>query len=122
MMFKIYLSFAEPFDQYLGIFLAGLLPNESSFAYFLPHLNCGMENQYISEAMNLCFKGIISQNTDPFQGRKIANSLRSNKKAFILRCLAAMVHHSGDLKYVTDTHLDHPFAYIPIFTCPALLS
>ena len=73
MMFEVYLIFADPGDQYLGILLAGLLPKKASFAALPPHFTCGMENQYIPEAMNLCFKGIISQNTDPFQVRNIAN-------------------------------------------------
>ena len=91
MMFEVYLGFADPGDQYLGRLLSGLLPNEASYDALLPHFTCGMENQYISEAMNLCFKGMISQNIDPFQGRNIANSLSSNTKALILQCLADLV-------------------------------
>ena len=81
-----------------------------------------MENQYISEAINLCFKVIISQNTDSFQGRNIANSIISNTKALLLRFPAEMVHRSGDLKCFIDTHPDHDFASIPIFMRPALLA
>ena len=73
MMFEVYLGFSDPGNQYLGRPLDGLLPNKASFYALLPHFTCGLENQYISEAMNLCFKDIISQNTDPFQGRNIAN-------------------------------------------------
>ena len=72
-MFEVYLIFEDTGNQYLGILLAGLLLNEASFAALPPHFTCGMENQYIPEATNLCFKGIISQNTDPFQCRNIAN-------------------------------------------------
>ena len=39
-----------------------------------------------------------------------------------LQCLAEMVHHSCDLKYVIDTHPYHPFASIHIFMLPALLA
>ena len=63
-MFDIYLGFAEPGDQYLGRLLAGLDPNKSEFATLPPHFVEGMENEYISEAMNLCFKGIMDKVTD----------------------------------------------------------
>ena len=36
MMFKIYLGFAEPGDQYLGRLLAGLNPNKATFAVIPP--------------------------------------------------------------------------------------
>ena len=64
MMFDIYLGFAEPGDQYLGRLLAGLDPNKAEFATLPPHFVEGMENEYISEAMNLCFKGIMDKVTD----------------------------------------------------------
>ena len=56
MMFKVYLRFAKPGDQYLDRLLAGSLPN---FAKFARHFTCGMENEFISEAMKLCFRGIF---------------------------------------------------------------
>ena len=102
MMFKVYLGFVEPGDQYMGRLLDVLLPNEALFDALPPNLTCGMENQYISEAINIWFKC-------PFQGRNIANSLSSNTKTFLLQWLAEMVHHSDDFKYVTDIHPDHPF-------------
>ena len=39
MMFEVYLSFAEPGDQYLGRLLAGLLPNSADFAVIPPHFS-----------------------------------------------------------------------------------
>ena len=55
MMFEVYLGFAEPGDQYLGRLLAGLLQNSAEFAVIPPHFTCGMENEFIAEAMKLCF-------------------------------------------------------------------
>ena len=55
MIIEVYLGFEDPGYQYLGRLLAGLLPNEALFATLPPHFTCGKENQYISEANNLCF-------------------------------------------------------------------
>ena len=66
MMFEVYLVCADPGDKFSGILISGLLTNEAPFAALPPHFTCRMENQYISEAMNLCFKGITRQNNDPF--------------------------------------------------------
>ena len=72
MMFKIYLGFAEPGDQYLGRLLAGLLPNSANFAVIPPHFTCGMENVFINEGMNLCFfRGIIKRD----KGGNVLSSL-----------------------------------------------
>ena len=60
-MFDIYLGFAEPGDQYLGRILAGLNVNDDSFAVLPPHFVCGMENELIREAINLCFGTILIQ-------------------------------------------------------------
>ena len=114
----MYLGFAEPGDQYLGRLLAGLLPNSAEFAVIPPHFLCGMENKYLAEAMNLCFRGIIDN-----AGRNINGvvSLRANTKALLLRCLASMVHHSESLLKAVDADPIHCFASIPIFTNFSLL-
>ena len=140
-MFDIYLGFAEPGDQYLGRLLAGLDPNKAEFATLPPHFVEGMENEYISEAMNLCFKGIMDKVTDDImvvvdndngggqdrqqRNRQHAESggLRANTKALLLRCLACIVHHSDSLLEVVQKHNGaHPFASIPILIRPELLA
>ena len=151
MMFEIYLGFAEPGDQYLGRLLAGLNPNKATFAVIPPHFIEGMSNEYIKEAMELCFRGIIGQveeeeimeqgeeqaeqeEEDDRRRRRRRNvgisdiqssstSLRSNTKALLLRCLASMVHHSDGLLAVVREHNGaHPFASIPILNRPVLLN
>ena len=72
-MFDIYFTFEEQGDHYLGRLLSVLLPNKASLDALSPHFTWGMENQYISEAMNISFKGIISINIEPFQGINIDN-------------------------------------------------
>ena len=44
-MFNVYYHFSEPGDQYLGRLLAGLDPNNASFALIQPHFVEGMENK-----------------------------------------------------------------------------
>ena len=72
-MFDIYFKFAELGDHNLGRLFPRLLTNKESLAALQPHFTWGMENQYISEAMNISFKGIISINIEPFQGINIDN-------------------------------------------------
>ena len=147
MMFEIYLGFAEPGDHYLGRLLTGLDPNKASFAAIPPHFTCGMENEAVKEAMELCFTGIIDQLSNPFvEGEEVVDtsappissraarskqrernatvsSLRSNTKALLLRCLASMVHHADALiGVIKEKDGAHPFAMIPILNRPALLA
>ena len=122
MVFEVYLGFVEPGDQYLGRLLAGFSPNDASFGCLPPHFECGMENKYVKEAMNLCFCSILDQNVDPFQSDRIENSLRSNTKAILLRCLALMVHHSSSLQRILNKYPNHPFRNIPILNDSSLLN
>ena len=131
MMFEIYLGFAEPGDQYLGRLLAGLLPNSEEFAAIPPHFSAGMENEHIREAMHLCFNGIMAERegvireegqTAQEHHEQVITSLRANTKSFLLRCLAAMVHHSDALKEVICANPGHCFGSIPLFTHPTLLT
>ena len=117
MMFEVYLGFAEPGDQYLGRLLAGLLPNSADFAVIPPHFSCGMENDFVAEAMHSCFKGILDDGGRNHDGI----SLRSNTKALLLRCLALMVHNSGALLELVAKDPSHPFTSIPILCNHSLL-
>ena len=99
--------------------MAGLLPNSADFVVILPHFSCGMDNKFVAEAMSSCFRGILDD-----AGRNNANdgiTLRSNKKALVLRCLALMVHNSGALLEVLGKDSSHPFLSIPILCNHSLL-
>ena len=104
---------------------------------FTPHFVEGMDNEYINEAMNLCFKGIMEEVVDgeisvlgdndlgdsqSNNNGAEANGLRANTTALLLRCLGSIVHHSDALLDVIRKHDGaHPFASIPILTRPELL-
>ena len=118
MVFEVYLGFAEPGDQYLGRLLAGLLPNTAEFAVIPPHFLCGMENEFVAQAMKLCFQGILDKPGNIKEGI----SLRSSMKAVLLRCLASMVHHSESLLKGIDEDPGHCFSSIPILCNSSLLS
>lgn len=110
-MFDIYLGFAEPGDCYLGRILAGLSPNKTNFDAIPPHFTVGMENRYIKEAMELCFKCIL-ENVE----------LISNVRALLLRCLASIVHHAEALmNIIREADGNHPLAAVAIFGRPELL-
>lgn len=110
-MFDIYLGFAEPGDCYLGRILAGLSPNKANFDVIPPHFTVGMENTYVKEAMELCFKCIL-ENVE----------LISNVRALLLRCLASVVNHAEALmKIIREADGNHPLAAVPIFGRPELL-
>ena len=72
-MFDIYFTFEEQGDHYLGRLISGILTKKASLSALPPHFTWGMETQYISEAMNILFKVIISIGIEPFQGRNIDN-------------------------------------------------
>ena len=117
MMFEVYLGFAEPGDQYLGRLLAGLLPNSADFTVIPPHFSYGMENYFVAEAIQSCFKGILD-NGGRNNGRIL---LRSKTKGVLLRCLALMVHNSGALIELEEKDPSHPFASILILCNHSLL-
>ena len=104
MMFEVYLGFAEPGNQYLGRLLARLLPNSAEFVVIPPHFLCGMENKYIAEATNLCFRRIVD-NAGRHENGVV--SLRANTKALLIQCLASMVHHSESLLKVVESDPGH---------------
>ena len=118
MIFDVYLGFAEPGDHYLGRLLAVLNPNKASFASLPPHFIKGMEDKDVKEAMDLCFTSIIRNENE----NNVDISLNTNVCGLLLRCLASMVHHSDSLMQQTILHPNHPFASIPIFNRPILLS
>ena len=91
-----------------------------------------MENEFISEAMNLCFKGIMdkvendiidmNESNDGNNSEEEGGGLRSNVTALLLRCLGSIVHHSDALlEIIKEKNGAHPFASIPILTRPNLL-
>ena len=110
-IFDIYWMFAHAGDQYLGRLLAGLDPNTSKFACFPPHFIAGIENNYIREAIELCFNNILQRCRAEFP----------NIQGFILRCLASMVHHEDKFRLIIEKNPRNPIAQIPIFSNHHLL-
>ena len=75
-----YLGFAEPGNQYLGRLLVGLLLNSTDFAVIPPHFVCGIVIDFLTEAMNSCFRGIINNGGRSGDGILLC----SNTKALLL--------------------------------------
>ena len=67
MMFEVYLRFFKPRDQYLVRLLASLLRNAADLLVIWSHFTRGMENEFIAEAMELCFQGIIDTGTNKIE-------------------------------------------------------
>ena len=76
-----------------------------------------MENEFVAQAMKLCFQGILD---NPDKANK-GICLRNSMKAVLLRCLASMVHHSACLLKVIDEYPGHCFSSIPILCNSSLL-
>ena len=104
---ELYIKQSHIGDCYVGRCLAGLDPDDVDFGILPPHFTAGMENEYIQEAMALCFGPII--NTWGHCG--IGNML--------LLLLASMVYHSEFLLgYMAP---GHNFTAIPILHRDELL-
>ena len=103
----LYWQFGDPGDCYAGRSLAGLDPDSPSFAALPPHFVQGMENEYIKEAMELCFGTVLEFHPDTTW--------------MLLRLLASMVHEREYLNHVRAIVPNHPFTGIPILTRPNLL-
>jgi len=105
----VYWHFSKPGDSYLGRVLAFLCPNSSDFAVLPPHFNVDnpMSNDIIREAMFLSFGPILRR-----EARH--EDTRVDSTGLLLRCLAALVHHSP---FLTDMVLKcpgHLFAALPL--------
>ena len=110
-VFDVYWTFAHAGDQYLGRILAGLDPNTPQFAAIPPHFIEGIENEYINEAMNLCFGFIMDRNQD-----RLPNII-----GILMRLLASMVHHSDFILSKISNDSLNPLAKIPIYADAHLL-
>ena len=107
----VYWSFAHAGDEYLGRLLAGLDANSHLFAALPPHFIAGLDNKYVKEGLESCFKNIIL-NWD---------ASYPNIKGFLLRCLASMVHHADFIQQIIEKNPHNPLAQIPIYSDRSLL-
>ena len=69
-----------------------------------------MEDEFVAEAMNSCFRGIINYGGSSGDGI----SLRSNTKALLLRCFVCTVHHADALREEVKKYSGHVLASITI--------
>ena len=100
----IYFNFAQPGDHYIGRMLAGLDPNSTSFRVLPPHFKCGLENEHVQRALNMCFGRIL-------RSRKNLRFL----PGFFLRLLASIVYHEHWIRGVLHNNKKHPFGNIFLF-------
>ena len=107
----VYWKWAAQGDSYLGRILAGLNPDSEMFDALPVHFKEGIENKYISEAMNLCFGNILK-----------LYSAECAIGGFLLFCLASVVHHSDKLKAVGAERPGHSFSTIPVLNDVELLT
>ena len=107
---ELYWKWSKLGDYYLGRCLAGLDPdNEDEFGALPPHFTVGMENEYVKEAMTLCFGTILKKHSQhAVQGP-------------LMLFLASMVHHSEFLFEYIAKNSSHPFQSIPILQRQSLL-
>ena len=100
----IYFNFAQPGDHYIGRMLAGLDPTSTTFQVLPPHFTCGLENEYVREAVQMCYGRVISlrQNLDYLPG------------LFVL-VLASVVYHESWIRGFVVQNRKHPFSNLFLF-------
>ena len=108
----VYWHFAKTGDEYLGRVLAGLDPNDVSFALLPPHwtLVNPMENEHVKKAMTTLY-GVIMESY---------RHKAENPTPMLLRCLACIVFHSDKLLEVMVVP-GHDFSKLAILHDRALL-
>ena len=106
----IYWRWSAQGDTYLGRLLCGLDPDDLDFGILPPYFKEGAANEYVAEAMRLCFGPILD-----------VWSEKCTIKSSLLLFLASMVWHSDLLVSFTATSAGHPFQNIPILQNPHLL-
>jgi len=113
----VYWHFSEPGDTYLGRVLAFLCPSSSTFAILPPHFKVEnpMSNDIIKEAMQLSFNPIM-------QREALQQATCIDSTGLLLRCLAALVHHSNFLMDTVLKYSGHPFGALPLLHNNRLLS
>ena len=93
-------------DYYVGRSLSGLYPYSEEFNTLPPHFTVDMDNDYIMEAMNLCFDPIMAK----WGHLGIYNVLSLGP--------ASMVYHLDFLIGYVASNSKHPFNSIPILQRP----
>ena len=106
-VFDIYFKFGEFGDQYLGRILAGLDPNDTTFACLPPYFTEPITNVHIGRAMKGMFGNILE--THP------------SAKSTLSLCLASIVYHSDFIKEIIRNNRGHPLETLFLFQDETLL-
>jgi hypothetical protein len=109
----VYWHFGSVGDHYLGRILAGLDPNDPSFATLPPHwmLVNPMMDECVAKAMRMMYGGII----EAYKGKP------HDPSPILLRCLASIVYHSESLLDIMENIPGHAFTNMPLLHDRALL-
>ena len=107
----VYWQWAAEGDTYLGRILAGHDPDSPDFDVLPAHFREGFDNEYISEAMRLCFGNIIDLYADD-----------AAITGLLMLCLASLVHHSDKIEEIVSVRPGHSLGTIPIMNDANLLS
>lgn len=107
---RVYFKFAEKGDHVIGRILGGLDPDSADFDVLHPHWTVP-DDEHIKEAIELCFRNILSmlEDEDTFM------------PAILSRCLASLVYHEQRLRAIIQKNPKHPWRCLPIFTNNELL-
>lgn len=106
-VFDIYFKFGSSGDEYLGRILAGLNPNNASFACLPPYFTGSITNPHIERAMKGMFGDILENHP--------------STRSILSLCLASIVYHSEFLKEIIRNNRGHPLETIFIFQDESLL-
>lgn len=107
-----YWHFGDAGDRYLGRVLAGLNPNDHSFAILPPHFKEEyMQHEDVKAALGMMYGDILERfsETDAVSG-------------FLIRCLASVVYHSAKLPGLCNNNMSHALiTSVPLLTNQSLL-
>jgi hypothetical protein len=108
----VYWHFGSMGDHYLGRILAGLDPNDPSFATLPPHrmLVNPMMDEGVAKAMRMMYGGII----EAYKGKP------HDPSPILLRCLASIVYHSESLLDIMENIPGHAFTNMSLLHDRAL--
>ena len=107
-VFDIYFKFGTSGDEYLGRILAGLNPNNASFACLPPHFTAPTTNIHIERAMVGMFGDVLENHP--------------SARSILSLCLASIVFHSEFLQEIIQNSRGHPFETLFILQDESLLA
>ena len=107
-IFDIFFKFGTSGDEYLGRILAGLNPNNASFACLPPHFTAPTTNIHIERAMVGMFGDVLENHP--------------SARSILSLCLASIVFHSEFLQEIIQNNWGHPFETLFILQDESLLA